>query len=382
MKHNEVDTGILRAYLDGEVNTESATVNEHVAVCGDCREEIEILTNCAATVRAGMEYLPQSARVDAGAAWSRLRMRMNQSNEQHRFQWSPLRTWSMAAAGLVAVAAVLVITVAPIRGWAEDLLSIFRVEHVAVLDINASSIKGLENDTVFNQAMSRFVSEEVTVTQAPQKPQPVADAATAAKIAGFDVHLLPGQAPASLTVRSAITAQMKLDRDRIQSIIDEAGRSDLQIPSSVDGAIIGLRIPAGVMASYGNCGSNEPGGSAAPEDTTCIKLNELPSPSASAPKEVDPAAIAQVALQFAGLSATEAANFTQTVDWTSTFVLPVLHGQATYEKVNVGGNDAVLLRPRFSAARFNLLWVDNGILYSLMGTGDDTTALNLASQIE
>ena len=113
-----------------------------------------------------------------------------------------------------------------------------------------------------------------------------------------------------------------------------------------------------------------------------MKLNELPSPSASAPKDVDPAAIAQVALQFAGLSATEAANFTQTVDWTSTFVLPVLHGQATYEKVNVGGNDAVLLRPRLSGSRFNLLWVDNGILYSLIGTGDDTTALNLASQIE
>ena len=383
MKHNEVDTGMLRSDLDGEVGAQkSSSLHEHVAACNDCQNELETLKGRAASVRAGMEYLPQPARVDTGAAWSRLRMRMNESKEQHRFQWSPLRTWSMAAASLVAVAAVLITTVAPIRGWAEDLLSIFRVEHVAVLDINASSIKGLENDTVFNQAMSRIVSEEVTVTQAPQKPQPVADAATAAKIAGFDVHLLAGQAPASLTVRSTISAQMKLDRDRIQSIIDEAGRSDLQIPASVDGAIIGLRIPAGVMASYGNCGSSEPGGSAAPEDATCIKLSELPSPSASAPKDVDPAAIAQVALQFAGLSATEAANFTQTVDWTSTFVLPVLHGQATYEKVNVGGNDAVLLRPRLSGARFNLLWVDNGILYSLMGTGDDTTALNLASQIE
>ena len=383
MKHSEVDTGMLRADLDGEVNAESRmALDEHVLVCGDCQGVVETLKLQAASVRAGMEYLPQAARTDAGAVWSRLRMRMSESDAQHQIRWSPLRTWSLAAAVVVAVAAVLVITVAPIRGWAEDLLSIFRVEHVAVLDINAGSIKGLENDTVFNQAMSRFISEEVTVTQAPQKPQPVADAATAAKIAGFDVHLLAGQTPASLTVRSTITAQMKLDRDRIQSIVDEAGRSDLQIPASVDGAIIGLRIPAGVMASYGNCGPNDTDGSAAPEDATCVKLSELPSPSASAPKDVDPAAIAQVALQFAGLSATEAANFTQTVDWTSTFVLPVLHGQATYEKVNVGGNDAVLLRPRLSGSRFNLLWVDNGILYSLMGTGDDTTALNLASQIE
>jgi hypothetical protein len=380
MRHNEVDTGMLRSYLDGEGN--AAATGEHVAVCDACQGEVETLKSRAANVRAGMEYLPQPARVDAGAAWSRLRMRMSEADRQRRILWSPLRAWSLAAAGMVAVAAILVTTVSPLRAWAENLLSIFRVEHVAVVDINSGSFKGLENDAVFNQAMSRIISEEVTVTEAPQKPQPVADAATAAKIAGFDVHLLAGQTPASLTVRSTITAQMKLDRDRLQSIVDEAGRSDLQIPSSVDGAVIGIRLPAGVMAFYGNCGSKEAGGSTAPEDATCVKLNELPSPTASAPKEVDPAQIAQVALQFAGLSATEAANFTQTVDWTSTFVLPVLHGQATYEKVNVGGNDAVLLRPRLSGARFNLLWVDNGILYSLMGTGDDTTALNLAAQIE
>ena len=47
---------------------------------------------------------------------------------------------------------------------------------------------------------------------------------------------------------------MKLDRDRIQSILDEAGHSDLKIPASVDGATIGVRVPAGVMAFYGNCG--------------------------------------------------------------------------------------------------------------------------------
>jgi hypothetical protein len=327
-----------------------------------------------------LDELPHGAEPDVSAAWNRLRVRMHESDTRKRFQWTPLRTWSVAAAGAVALAAVLVITVTPIRAWAESLLSIFRVEHVAVLDINSAAVNGLENDAVFNQAMSRLISEEVTVTEPPQKPQPVADAATAAKLAGFPVHLLAGQTPSPLMVRNTITAQMKLDRDRLQSIMDEAGRSDLRIPESVDGAVIGIRVPAGILASYGNCGSSQPG--SAPEDATCVKLGELPSPTASAPAEINPAEIAQVALQFAGLSPTEAANFTQTVDWTSTFVLPVMHGQSTYEKVNIGGNDAVLLRPKLSGARFNLLWVDNGILYSLMGTGDDTTALNLASQIE
>jgi hypothetical protein len=91
-----------------------------------------------------------------------------------------------------------------------------------------------------------------------------------------------------------------------------------------------------------------------------------------------------VALQFLGMSANDAASFTQTVDWTSTLVLPVVRGKSTYEQVHVNGNDAALLRPVNGAesARFSLMWVDNGIIFNLNGTGDDTTAINLASQLQ
>ncbi len=336
-----------------------------------------------------LDELPQPRETDVSAAWNRLRVRMRDSETPKRIQWTPFRTWSLAAAGAVAIAAVVILTVAPIRAWAENLLAIFRVEHVTVLDLSSGSIKGLENDQTFNQAMSRVISEEVTVTQPPQKPQLVPDVATASRLAGFDAHLIAGETPAALMVRSTIAAQLKLDRDRLQSIVDEAGRSELRIPSSVDGAIIGIRVPAGIMAFYGNCGgfdlASEPGrAAAAPEDATCVKLNELPSPTVSAPQDFNPAELAQVGLQFAGLSPTEAANFTQTVDWTTTLVMPVLHGQASYQKVHIAGNDAVLLRPARpgDSARFTLVWVDNGIVYNLMGKGDDTTALNLASRIE
>ena len=89
------------------------------------------------------------------------------------------------------------------------------------------------------------------------------------------------------------------------------------------------------MAFYGNCGmrvrarrsfyTSKAGGKAGKGGATprCISLIELPSPVVSAPQEIDPAQIAQVALQFMGMNANDAANFTQTVDWTSTLVLPV-----------------------------------------------------------
>jgi hypothetical protein len=71
------------------------------------------------------------------------------------------------------------------------------------------------------------------------------------------------------------------------------------------------------------------------------------------------------------------------VDWTSTLVLPVVRGQSSYEQVSVNGNDGVLLRHQNQqrASSFTLMWVGDGIVYALNGTGDDTTALNLASQL-
>ncbi len=316
--------------------------------------------------------------------------------ENHQDRWSLGRRLSLAGAAVGAIAVVLVLTVAPVRAWAESLLGIFRVERFTVLEIDPSALKGnaLQNNQLLNQTISRVLSDEVTIIQKPQKPQPVPDAAAASKAAGFAVQLLAGETPSGMLVESGAGMQMKLNRDRIQSILDEAGRSDLQIPASVDGATVGVRVPAGVMAFYGNCGDAASGlvffasggrGKAAKEaDASCISLLELPSPVVSAPQEIDPAQIAQVALQFMGMNANDAANFTQTVDWTSTLVLPVERGKTTYEQVHVNGNEAALLRPlnQGPSGRYSLMWVDNGIVFGLGGTGDDTTAINLASQLQ
>jgi hypothetical protein len=396
MKHSEIDTGLLRTYLDGAVSTERSTMlDEHVKTCMDCQSELKVLAGHAASVRTGLDFLPQPAHADSSAVWSALRARMEPSAASRSIRWSPLRAWSFAGAGVVVVAAILVVTVAPIRGWAENLLAIFRVERFTVLEVNPDAMKAkFQSDDVFNQQIGHMLSQDVTVTEPPRKAELVSDVATASKLSGFHARLITGETPSALLLRNSIAAQMKLDRDRLQSILNEAGRNDLQIPPSLDGAVIGVHVPSGIVAMYGNCGDMAArwlGEKQAPADApaqtgdaTCIMLNELPSPTVSAPQQIDPAEIAQVALQFLGMSPNDAANFTQTVDWKTTFVLPVFHGISSYQKVQFNGNEAVLVRASGTQAsgRFNLLWVDNGIVYSLMGTGDDTTAVNLGSKIE
>ena len=405
MNHGEIKEGMLRAYLDGDLDAAHASaIEEHLNSCSVCQAKVATLGNHAVTVRDGLDRLPELAGADNTAmAWSAFAQKREDWMDREPRKWTLWQTLSLAAGGLGVTAVVLILTVAPVRAWAESLLAIFRVEHFTVLELNPSALRGngLQNNELLNQTIDRVLSDEVTVTQSPQKPRVVADAATASSLAGFPVQLLPGETPSSLLLESGAGMQMKLNRDRIQSILDEAGRSDLQIPASVDGATIGVRVPAGVMAFYGNCGdaaSRLVNGASSPNqsttraagtkgrpeaDATCVSLIELPSPVVSAPQEIDPAQIAQVALQFLGMSANDAASFTQTVDWTSTLVLPVIRGETKYEQVHVNGNEGALLRSARSNAseHFTLMWVDNGIVFALNGTGDDTTAVNLASQL-
>ena len=397
MNHHELNTETLRAHMDGQIALDGASaVSQHIESCAECRAELKILKGNAATVRAGLDRLPNFLSVSdaerTSVAWSSFQGRRDPVKDKEQAKWSAGRVWTLAGEGLVVVGLLAVLLVAPIRSWAEQLLSIFRVEHFTVLEINAANMKGTQDSQVLNQAVSRIMSNDVSVTQARQVPRLIADTGTATKLTGFPVRLLADQTPSALFFESGEGAQMRLDRDRLQSILDEAGRGDLQIPDSVDGAIVGIRIPAGILALYGDCGNRaariqghvQANGQVEEGDATCVSLLELPSPEVSAPQQLNPGPIAQVALQFFGMSPNDAANFTQTVDWTTTLVLPVARGESAFERLPVNGNEGVLLRgkgPR-SSAGYTLMWVDNGIVYCLNGTGDDTTALSVASQLE
>jgi hypothetical protein len=411
MKHTDLNQGTLRAYLDSQLDPgQLSAVEDHLKSCAACQQEVRALNTHASCAREGLSRLPELPEGDNVAiAWAEFQRKREDAMDAEQGHWGLWQKLSLAGGGLAAVALVVALTVAPVRAWAESLLAIFRVEHFTVLELNPDSFKnkGLENNQMLNQTVGRMLSDEVTVTQKPQKPQLVADAAAASKLAGFPVQLLSGETPAALVFESGVAVQMKLDQDRLQSILDEAGRSDLQIPSSVDGARIAVRIRPGVMAFYGNCGhmpaqlvgsssdsdhqvhivvgaGGKPTRSHEEADSTCMTLMELPSPTVSAPAEINPAQIAQVVLQFLGMSANDAANFTQTVDWTSTLVLPTIRGQSSYEQVHINGNEGAMLRPASQGQpdHFSLIWVNDGILHALNGTGDDTTAINLASQLE
>ncbi len=113
-------------------------------------------------------------------------------------------------------------------------------------------------------------------------------------------------------------------------------------------------------------------------------LAEMPSPSISAPADVNIAQLAQIGLEFTGMTSEQAAAFTSSVDWTSSLVVPIPKNAASYETVSVDGvNGTLIQRPADDAPQYALVWVKNGIIYALGGLGSDTTtAMQIANSLQ
>lgn len=174
---------------------------------------------------------------------------------------------------------------------------------------------------------------------------------------------------------------MTLDRDRIQAVLDQAGRSDVQIPASVDGSTVAVHAPKLVRLLYGNCSATStPGTSGA----GCIDFSQVPSPTVSIPPSLNIAALAEAGLQIAGMNAAEAHAFCQTVDWSSTLVIPIPQNGSSYRTVPVDGVNGTLIEatPHDSfIGMYALIWVKNGTVYSLSGKGQPDKALSLAGSL-
>jgi hypothetical protein len=115
-----------------------------------------------------------------------------------------------------------------------------------------------------------------------------------------------------------------------------------------------------------------------------VVLAQVPSPSVEAPPDLDLKHLAELALQFTGMTAEEAHSFSETVDWSTTLVVPIPRSEADYEQVSVDGVTGTLVYPT-EERRFEpyvLMWVKDGIVYALSGFGDRSQAVTLANSIQ
>jgi hypothetical protein len=383
----------LRAYLDHELELlEAAELQTHLDSCPNCQARAGALSVTALRVGAHLASLdapPSLAESNPHIALARFKANPG-SMQSHpplvarifsarsRFAW---------AASLAAFLIGLSLLFPAARSFAQRLLSTLRVERVQTVNLDFSSLD-TPGTRRLHDALQQMLSEKVVVTtDEPGADEPSQVAAT--ESAGFPVRILSARTDnPGFHVSGAHAFSLSLDRARLQDLIDQAGRTDLLLPASLDGATVSVRIPRAVRLNYGDCISEHrsdtrPPSPAYPSPEPCVSVIEVPSPTVHVPSDLNLQQIAEIGLQLGGMDAVQARQFCQSVDWKTTLVLPIPPSVQSYETVYIKGVRGTLLRfPRRERATYILIWVDGGIIYGLGGQGDPNSAVELASSLE
>ena len=370
--------GTLRSYMDGELSPpESQELEQHLLGCPACRARVDTIQTGARVVHSQLVALaPQEEDVNAVVAYSHF-CEGHEGREHNTWANRIFGSWKRPVwGGLAAACALLVLlSFAPGRSWAQRFLAMLRVQKVAVVPVDLSAISSPGGNHGRESLIAQLISDNVVVTMKPGKPTSAPTVEAASELAGFKVRTLHELEPQQqISVADEGAFHMTLDRDRIQAVLDQAGRSDIQIPASIDGSTIAVRIPKLVNIRYGNCASP-----AESSGAPCVDFIQVPSPIVSVPPALNITALAEAGLQLAGMSAAEAQGFCKTVDWSSTLVIPVPQSDgSSYRTIPVDGVNGTLIEspPHDNfVGRYALIWVKNGMVYSVGGKGTSGRAL-------
>lgn len=390
----------LRAYLDHELTApEQNRATEHLTACPACGARREALEARTARVSAQLASLaPRSSEAPRSAqiAFTKLnRLRQTSASGKEKLTMfksilAPRLRPLWAGIGAIALFAYA-FSFAPVRAWAGEFLGLFRVKQIAVLPIDTTRLGELGGNSTLEKQFSQLFSDSMTVTHESGPAQVVSSVAEASQLAGFTVRAWSESPTApQITVQDGAAFEFVINRGRAQALLDESGHGDLQLPASLEGAKIEVNIPTGVSLAYGDCPNPESEaereGSFRREMTNCTILAEISSPTVTAPPDIDLAQLAEIGLQFTGMSQEQAQAFSQTVDWTSTLVVPIPRNVASYEQVSVDGVTGNLIRRTSNdegAPQYALLWVKDGIIYAIGGLGSNADkALEIANSLK
>lgn len=386
--------GEIRAFQDGsDSKSEAERARAHLAICSDCQEKADRIAVRAGLVEARLSVLaPTSSETPMPAGQARAHMELKHTKEEEltMFQKIFSRQYRAAwvAGGVIAILAIALLFPS-VRAVANSFLGLFRVEQFTVVQVNTDDLPGQLGST---SSFENLLADNMTVEELGDS-QEVADATEASALAGIPVRL-PGNATGDLKleVHPGAKASFQVDLPRVRALLDEIGRSDVVLPDEIDGATVELELPTSVVAGYGICDQTSEAAREAgvdPDDPSsirpfCTTLIQMVSPTVEAPPGLDVAVLGQAFLQFMGMSPEEAVQFSQQVDWATTLVIPIPRYGTTYEDVMVDGVPGTLINQSMEqyAPEFLLIWVKDGIVYALTGSGDAAHALEIANSLK
>ncbi len=357
--------GLLMAYLEDQVypkQKESLCV--HIEGCEVCQARLERLEDEHRRVSGALDALSPGLldQPDQRRALAAFKTTVNGRDKFTMFE--KIRTNKSVQRVLAGIAGVAVLvglfSLAPVRAFANDFLSLFRVDSFTVVDVDPERIEELAQ-AMEDQSDALFGEQEIL--DDVKAPVEVATIGEAADMVDFVVRKPLGYGePDRVTVSDSGQVRIRPDVAMMREVLLTVGLDPELVPEEVDGEPFDITIPESVTMIYGDGNPDEYGE---------FSLMQMPSPTAEVPDGVDMQALGEAMLIVLGMDSDEAARMSNRVDWTSTLVVPMPIGYGSAEDVEVDGTSGLLLEsePMEEGGEpgCSLLWQRGGILYMVSG---------------
>lgn len=281
------------------------------------------------------------------------------------------RNVKMAVAAAMILCIGVVLGVAPVRSAASQILGVFRVQRITLVDISPDEIRHLERVLRQEEGLvdiRNFGRVEVKRGE----PYRDVDTQTASRLAGFELRV-PSRVPGpygspKVVVNESITVDLTLDVDKVNQMLASLGARRL-IPREADGKRITVRIPPTVQIRY----------EAVNDDHTGLDLLETRSPELLVPAGVDPVWVRDAIMSLPFLPNELRSRLIEIDDWQHTLVIPNVRGSS--RRVSVGGREGVFIRPESEGGHSALVWLDGEVICGLSGKLTLEKALEIASSM-
>jgi len=296
---------------------------------------------------------------------------------EHR---APARAWRWLATAASVVALAFAFTLPAVRSAAEAFLDYFRVVNFAGVAFDPQRMAQLWSSASID--LPTLIGGQVDVNELRLPPPPVAYSTLdeAGVAAGLRLRtpawVPPGFALTSIEVTGAHGLSVTGNTEKLHTVLDALGITDVSVPAALDGQVVTIEIPPVTRLVYDD-GSHQ------------ISLTQARSPVITFPAGVDLASLAEIGLRLLGLERAEAYRFAQSIDWRSTLLVPVPATAATFHQVEIQSGTGLVIETG-GQAREGLggrggslvLWSNGDTVYALGGPGRATDTLQMAQSVQ
>jgi hypothetical protein len=401
------DEGLLRAYLEGAgalTEAERASVEAHLAGCGDCRTRLGDLRKLEASVMARLTMLGPSQPADVQAALQRMQLKLREEHshattDKHamgmgEINWLPIQQAATPAtggnppenhnrsrimqtlsfirpgrrravfSGLAAAILILSVAVFPSVGAvADSLLQSFRAKSVLFVPVDQTRLQQLS--ALGTDPTSLFLSKPSVVGKANTTVAGSLD--EAAKAVGFTPEqpsIFPDKLGATqFTVHDSLKAQAQVNVATIRTVLSALNINDITLPDALGAEPISASVPAFLETTYSGAGYE-------------LRLVQGHSPTVTLPKGVDLAQLGEAGLRVIGMQPDQAKQLSHQIDWSSTLVVPFPAGLSDVVRVQVNDAQGLMVtsggqvRGGYESGNSTVLyWQSSDRFFILQGSG-------------